>query len=163
MRRLQSLFMFVSLCILLTGCAFFSDTAAAPASTPILEKNRIETITVYSINSDSQTLVPVSVRKGKEKISEKYIVSLVLNNLMEYQIEPPVIKKKGKRLYLSFSSKGEPVRNCNKKLEKLILECFANSIMDNIESCHDIIFQVEGKAYKSDNLEFGQDEIYLSR
>lgn len=161
-RRLRLLFIFVSVCILLAGCVHTPDAPTVPTSMPTQE-NRIETITVYSINSDSQTLVPVSVRKGKEKISEKYIVSLVLNNLMEYQINPPVIKKKGNKLYLSFSSEGEPVKNCNKKLEKLILECFANSLIDNIETCHDIIFQVDGKAYKSDNLEFGQDEIYLSR
>lgn len=162
MRRLQSLFIFVSLCILMTGCVHNPNTATVPTSMPTQE-NQIETITVYSINPDSQTLVPVPVRKGKEKISEKYIVSLVLNNLMEYQIKPPVIKKKGNRLYISFSSEGEPVKNCNKKLEKLILECFANSIIDNIETCHDIIFQVDGKAYKSDNLEFGKEEIYSSR
>lgn len=161
-RRLQSVFMFVSLCILLAGCSYFSDSAAVPTSIPT-PKSNIETITVYSINSDAQMLVPVSVRKEKEKMTEEYIVSLVLNNLLEYQIEPPVIKKKGNRLYVSFSSGGEPVKNCNKKLEKLILECFANSLIDNIETCHDIIFQVDGKAYKSDNLEFGQDEVYLSR
>lgn len=161
LKRIRTLFTLAVFIFLFTGCGPTEETPpAAGMPTP---KNHMETITVYSVNPDSLTLVPVSVKKGKEAISEKYIVSLVLNNLMEYQIEPPVLKKRGNKLYVSFSSSGEPVKNCNEKLEKLILECFANSLLDNIESCHDIIFQVNGNAYKSDNLEFGRDEVYTSR
>lgn len=162
MKRIQLLLLFSALFFCLTGCSHEQEKESLSPAIPT-PKNHMETITVYSVDPDSLTLVPVSVKKGKEAISEKYIISLVLSNLIEYQIKTPVLRKKGKRLYVSFFPGGEPVKNCNRKLEKLILECFANSLLDNIESCHDIIFQVNGRAYKSDNFEFGPEEIYLSR
>jgi hypothetical protein len=148
--------------LILTGCLGKTDSASThvPAATP---KNHMKVITVYSIEPDSLQLVPVSVKKEKDKPTAEYIVSLVKSNLSAYNIKTPVLKKKGKKLYVSFSSKGEPVKNCNKKVEKLILECFANSLLDNVSSCRDIIFQIDGEAYISDNFEFGADEIYASR
>lgn len=156
-------FLFLLFSVFVTGCGKSADLASAtpePVATP---KNHMKTITIYSIDTDTLDLIPVSVKKEEKKQSAEYIVDLVKNNLSEYSIETPALKKDGRNLYVSFSSKGEPVQNCSKKVEKLILECFANSLLDNIKSCKNIIFQMDGKAYKSDNLQFGKEEIYASR
>lgn len=162
MKRIYTFILIAGLLLVMTGCQEEKNEISVTTSVPT-PKNHMEIINIYSIDPDTLTLVPVSVKKEDGKLSAEYIISLVLNNLSEYNIRTPELKKSGKKLYVSFSSKGEPVKNCNKKVEKLILECFANSLLDNIETCEDIIFQVEGNAYKSDNFDFKRDEVYTSR
>jgi hypothetical protein len=154
----------VFLLILLTGCKEGSAASASPEQTVSASPgNQMKIITIYSIEPDTLELVPVYVKKENKKKSPEYIVALVKNNLSAYDIKIPALKKKGKNLYVSFSAEGEPVKNCNKKVEKLILECFANSLLDNIKSCENIILQIDGNAYESDNFKFGKEEVYASR
>ena len=44
----------------------------------------------------------------------------------------------------------------------MILECFANSLLDNVDACSKVVFRKGGKAYKSENMELGLNEVYAS-
>lgn len=162
MRRIANVCLITVFLLALTGCSDRADNPPVPTALPTPE-NQVETILVYSIDPDSLTLIPVAVKKEDKKITARYIVSLVLNNLGEYNIEEPVLRRDGHRLYVSFSQEGEPVRNCKRKVEKLILDCFANSLLDNIEPCSEVVFQINGEAYKSKNFDFKKNEVYTSR
>lgn len=161
MRKVISSLLFVVILMIgLAGCEEKKENPTpAPVATP---KNNMKILTIYSINSDSMSLIPVSVKKDPKKISEKYITSLVLENLGEDDIIVNDIKKKGKTVFLSFSSKGKPIRKCSKKMEELILECFANSLLDNVKGCSEVVFRCDGKAYKSEHQSFKLNEVYAS-
>lgn len=151
-------------CLMLAGCQKNETDVSGEVYTAVpTPANNMKTLTIYSIDSDTMSIVPVSVRKDGNRISAEYILSLVMDNLSENQISEPVVEKKGKRLFVSFSATGEPVQGCDKKMEHLILECFSNSLLDNLKDCSEIVFRVEGKAYKSKNLKFGLNEVYASK
>lgn len=161
MKKVISVLLFAVLLVMgMSGC---EDGRENPLPTVVpTPKNNMKTLTIYSINSDNATLIPVSVKKSTEKMSEKYIASLVLENLNEEEIVVDSVKKQGKKVILSFSSKGKPIQKCSKTMENLILECFSNSLLDNVKGCSEVIFRCDGKAYKSKNQSFGLNEVYAS-
>lgn len=161
MKKVISIVLFTVLLIMgMFGCDG-EEEHPLPSAVPT-PKNNMETLTIYSINSDNATLIPVPVKKSTEKLSEKYIAALVLENLNEEEIIVDSVKQKGKKVILSFSSKGKPIQKCSEKMENLILECFANSLLDNVKGCSEVIFRCDGKAYKSKNQSFGLNEVYAS-
>lgn len=164
MKQLWILFVFILAGLTLSGCT--KEAEAVPtmpsAELPTAISKR-DTITIYSIDPDTMTLVPVQVPVDEAGITPERIRTLVVDNLNEHDIVSPSLEKKGKKMIISFSSRGEPVQDCDKEMEHLILECFSNSFLDNLEEYNDIIFRVEGKPYKSPNLRFKKNEVYTSR
>lgn len=151
-------------CLILAGCQENGTSVADKVYTAVpTPANKMKTFTIYSIDSDTMSIVPVSVPEKGEGVSAEYILALVMDNLSENQIATPTVEMDGKKLIVSFEATGEPVKNCDRKMEHLILECFSNSLLDNLKNYDGIIFRVEGKAYKSENLKFGLNEVYASR
>ena len=151
----------IIICSVLSGCQ--KEKSELPTTTAaVATRSPMETITIYSINSDTMSLIPMPVKKISDKNDVEYICSLVLENLDEQEVKVTDCQHLGNTVVISFSSKGQPITGCSRKMEKLILDAFANSILDNVADCDGIIFQCEGKAYKSDYRSFGKDEMYAS-
>lgn len=166
MKKLKSLLF--SCCLFMTfvmmaGCEGTQGKEVEGTPTPVpTQKIKIETLAIYSINSDNMTLIPVSVRKGSQKLSPSYVAGLVMENLNEENIAITDIYQKGKKVIVSFDPDGKPVKNCTAKMETLILEAFANSLLDNVKNCSQVIFRCDGKEYKSDQYSFGLNEVFAS-
>lgn len=166
MKKLKSLLF--SCCLFMTfvmmaGCEGTQGKEVEGTPTPVpTQKIKIETLAIYSINSDNMTLIPVSVRKGFQKLSPSYVAGLVMENLNEENIAITDIYQKGKKVIVSFDPDGKPVKNCTAKMETLILEAFANSLLDNVKNCSQVIFRCDGKEYKSDQYSFGLNEVFAS-
>lgn len=149
--------------VIATGCAGADGNFSAPAASPAaVQRSSVKTMTIYSIDSGSMTLIPVTVKKGTEKVTLSYIANLVLENLNEDEIELTDVSQNGKKVIVSFSSQGRPVKNCSATMESLILEAFANSLLDNVEDCEQVIFRCDGEGYTSGQYTFGKNEVYAS-
>lgn len=165
MKRMKPAFSFLLLFVLfaLFGCTEKKEVVKDPAAVSVpTQGSKIETVSIYSINSDSMTLIPVSVKKGNQKPSPSYVARLVLENLNEDDIELTDVTQKDTKVIVSFGSEGKPVKGCGAKMETLILEAFANSLLDNVENCEKVIFRCDGKEYKSSQYSFGKNEVYAS-
>ncbi|MCH5252412.1 MAG: hypothetical protein J1F22_05505 [Lachnospiraceae bacterium] len=162
-KRVIGLFLFLTFTLVVSGTGCEQEKANPSPSAVATPKNNMKTLTIYSINSDTMDLIPVRVKEDQQKLSEKYITSLVLENLEEKDIIIHKIKKQGKSVIVSFSSKGKPVKNCSEEMENLILECFANSLLDNLKDCHKVIFRCDGRGYKSEHQSFEINEVYTSK
>ncbi len=162
MRRIIGIIFLVGMFGIMTGC---QEEKNVPATTAVPTQStvKIETITVYSINSDTMTLIPVSVRKTNGgQLTAQSITSLVQSGLNDDRIKVDDVIVENEKVIVSFSSKGRPVKDCNKKMENLILECFSNSLLDNVKSCKKVIFRCDGKAYHSSQYNFSINEVYAS-
>lgn len=146
--------------LLLTACG---EEQATPAESPVpTQKSTMETLTIYSIDSDSMSLIPVVVKKQKQTYSAEYITYLVTQNLDDEDIQIDYVEQEKKSVIVSFSSKGKPITGCSKKMETLILNCLASSLLDNVPNCNKVIYRCEGRAYKSENRTFKRNEVYVS-
>lgn len=154
---------FFFILLILGGCMGEEQKVAEPSPSPAgTKKSKIETLVIYSINSDTMTLIPVSVKKETEDLSPFYIARLVQSNLNENDIELLDVYQKDKKVIVSFGSGGKPLKNCGDSMETLILEAFANSLLDNVKNCKKVIFRCEGKEYKSNQYSFGLNEVFAS-
>ena len=164
MKRLIKILWCTGLIItILSTTACENTTADSPSFSPLpTHQNTIETVSIYTIDTDTMTLVPVKIKKGKEAITRAYITSLVEDSLDDETIRVYSVVQEDNCVFLSFYAKGKPLVNCSKKMENLILDCFANSLLDNLDSCSKIVFRSEDKAYKSENYSFKKNEVYTS-
>mgnify|MGYP002508876236 FL=1 len=167
MKKFRTVFTFliVAVVFVLSGCMeegkAWTDTE--PSAMPVPTRaSSIETVSIYSVNSDNMTLIPVSVRKETQDPTPDYVAELVMENLNEEDIELTDITQKDNKVIVSFSSEGKPVKGCGSKMETLILEAFANSLLDNLEDCEKVIFRCDGKEYKSSQYSFGKNEVFAS-
>lgn len=163
MRQIKKVFIWIGIltgALLMMGC---EERGENPSPSPVsTQKNMIETLSIYTIDSDTMTLVPVTVEKGTNEITPAYITSLVEGNLEDDSIRVYSAEQEDTRIILSFYADGKPFVNCSKKMENLILDCFANSLLDNLNNCSEIVFRCEDKAYKSEHYSFKKNEVYAS-
>lgn len=164
MKRLIKILWCTGLTIIILFTAACDKTTAGSLSVSPSPTHRsaIETVSIYTIDTDSMTLVPVKIKKEKEAITPAYITSLVEDSLDDDTIRVYSVEQKDNCVFLSFYAKGKPLVNCSKKMENLILDCFANSLLDNLDSCSEIVFRSEDKAYKSEHYSFKKNEVYAS-
>lgn len=131
-----------------------------PIQTPFSQK--IETATIYSINMDTMSLMPVHIRKDKtDTMSPQQIVDLVVDNLNE-KIKVESVTISNHIVVVSFEPDSVPLKGCTKKVERLTLECIANSLIDNAKGCQKVVFRSGGKAYKSKHLSLSLNEVFAS-
>ena len=70
--------------LLLNGCGEASEIPAKTAlSTP---KSTMKTLTIYSIDSDTMSLIPVVVKKEEKTLTAEYITYLVTQNLEDEDV-----------------------------------------------------------------------------
>ncbi len=172
MRKLTGLLCIVLLLFALTACGSDSvdtpepttnqTTEQEPSEEPIPSPN-METITVFTIDPANMAIMPSQVKKNEADDSVEYVTELVLQNLEDDEIRIASAISDGDRAIIAFDSESKPVKGCDEEMEDLILECFANSILDNVEGIHSISFCTEKGPYISENKEMAADEIYASR
>lgn len=146
--------------LLLTGCG---GEQSIPSASPLpTQKSTMETLTIYSVDSDSMSLIPVVIKKQKKVYTAEYITYLVTQNLEDEDIKIDHVKQQKDTVIVSFLSDAKPVKGCSKKMETLILNCFASSLLDNVKGCEKIVYRCGDKAYKSENRTFLRNQIYAS-
>ncbi len=122
----------------------------------------VKTFSIYTVDTSDKTIVPVNIVARGGRVTPEFIVEEVKNN-MEMDVEITEIEIEKKRLFLSFDHKKQPVKKCDPELEILVLDCFTNSLLDNLSYIDDIIVRCDNGAYSSKNITLGKNEVYLSR
>ena len=134
-----------------------------PAVTQTVTESGEVGIQVYTITRDSMESVSETVylMNGEKVTVEnilKEVIELFKTNAIEIEING--INQKKDVLYISFAKESAPIVDVSKKVEEIILESIAKSLLDNLEDVEKIVFQVDSGAYKSENLELGENEAY---
>lgn len=172
-------FLYVMVVVLcLSGCSFFGyeedadmeltaedislvKSTVAPVAVSEGSVSQIKTVSIYTIDSIEEELVPLKVPMSTDRITPEFILDEVLSNIDE-KVEITEIEVENSRIYVSFNNDYAPVKKCSRKFETLILDCVANSLLDNISYINEVVFQCEDGAYHSYNFEFQEDEVYCS-
>lgn len=139
------------------------STSDRPEVTQMTTESGEVGIQVYTINMASMQSVSETVylMEGEEVTAEnilKEVIELFKVNTIEIEING--IKRKKDVMYISFAKESAPVIDVSKKVEEIILESIAKSLLDNLEDVDKIVFQVDSGAYKSENLELEENEVY---
>ncbi|MCR5584731.1 MAG: hypothetical protein K6F63_04770 [Lachnospiraceae bacterium] len=153
---------------------------SAPTATPVIEtptsaptvtptnsvSNEIpepkNDIIIYSLNSDNfeKVAIPVMIDAGKITLFD--LVKKITIALEDESFSVKVTNARFEKTtaIVDFSADGTPGAS-SPNYEASILDCIAQSIIENYESCTAVVFRIEGKEYVSSNFSFGIDEAYL--
>jgi len=121
-------------------------------------------LSIYCVDDDysEKDSVMVAVPSDTE-ITARVITDAVVSEFQDRNIEIGIddVTVDGGTVVVSFCSDKAPVTDVGAGIESLILDCISQSILDNLSSCKEIIFRIEGEAYESGHLMFEYDQPYL--
>lgn len=119
-------------------------------------------VPIYSINDESleseQTYVTI------EEVTPETVVQAVVDSLAEHSLEIGIdsVTMEGDTVIVSFLYGKAPLTSVGSTVEETILNSIADSLLDNVEGCKNVIFRAEGEAYESGHYAFGIDEVYAA-
>ena len=136
-------------------------TEEPPQETKALENGEVE-ISIYGMDTETFELKDYVAVIPKKQMNAFTIVNEVVKVFAEGNIEIALDKvtQKSGNVYVSFKRSGVPVKGVSKKVEKVILDAISNSLLDNVENCEKVYFQIEGQKYETDNIQLDLETPY---
>lgn len=174
MRKKISYFLaLLLLSVMMTGCGN-SDGGGnrnTPSETaPVEETNangmKNEEIDIYTINETSLELEDIKAAVSYEgELTPQIVVDAVTDSFLEHGIEIGIdhVETEGDMVIVSFTGEDKnkaPVCNAGTGVEGVILDAVSQSLLDNIDSCKEVVFRIEDKAYESGTFAFDYDQAY---
>ncbi len=123
-------------------------------------------LSVYTVNADDGNLQPVIARVSDNNvITPELIVKTVVEAMADQSIMIGIdsVTTKDEAVIVSFQKDKAPYTNMGSGYETAILNAIAQSLIDNLDGYSKVIYRVEGKAYKSETLNMGINEVYMQQ
>ncbi|ROR22375.1 hypothetical protein EDD66_11560 [Mobilisporobacter senegalensis] len=118
---------------------------------------------IYGIQNETlqSEQVTVTVPKASE-ITAEFIVSQVVDVFADNSLEIGIdsVTEEGDKVIVSFMKDKAPLVNVGSGVEITVLDSISMSLLDNLDTCKNVIFRVEGEAYASGHVELDKDEVY---
>ena len=140
-----------------------SEERKEKTSLPI-EPVAAKEISIYTLNETTlEVEVVEAIVPEESEITPDLIVDMVVDSLADRLVMVGIdgVTTKDDTVIISFLSDVAPSANVGSEPEGTILDCFAQSLVDNLEDYPKVIFRLEGQAYVSEHFTFGIDEVYL--
>lgn len=121
-------------------------------------------LSIYSIDSQSAEKISITamISSGKE-ITPEMIVDKVVESMVDetFMIGIDEVTTDGDAVIVSFLDDQPPVTNVSSSVEGEILDAIAQSLLDNLEDYHKVIFRVLGGPYESSHIMMDQNTVYM--
>lgn len=139
-----------------------TETPSVPVETQEPEQgNEKKEISIYTINDDTLESEPVTVEVDKELTAET-VVEAAVKSLEEHSLNIGIysVTQEKDTVIVSFKADTAPAVGVGSGVEETILNCISDSLIDNLESCRNVIFRIEDGPYESGHMIFEMDEVY---
>jgi hypothetical protein len=147
------------------------DTTKESTKTDTTKENSDDTpdlpetkeLLIYGMQNETLESEQVSVTVPKQsEITAEFIVGLVVDVFADNSLEIGIdsVTEDGDKVIVSFQKDKAPLINVGSGVEITILDSISMSLLDNLDTCKNVIFRVEGEAYASGHVELGIDEVY---
>ncbi len=119
-------------------------------------------IIIYSLDSDNFEKIAIQVKVDAEKITLFDLVKKITVSLGDesFTVEVKNAFFEKTKAIVDFEPEGAPGFT-SPNYESSLLDCIAQSIIENYESCTAVVFRINGEAYVSDNFNFGINDAYM--
>ncbi len=121
-------------------------------------------LSIYSIDSQSAEKISITAMISNEKeITPAMIVDKVVESIADetYTIGIDSVTTEDDIVIVSFLDDQPPVTNVGSSVEGEILDAIAQSLLDNLDDYHKVIFRVMGGPYQSGHIELELNTIYM--
>lgn len=131
--------------------------------TTIIQPIKNTELLIYVVNSSTDLDPITALVPADSQITPELIVATVVDSMADQSLVIGVesVTTQDDIVIVSFYSDKPPLRNVGSGLEDAILNAIAQSLLDNLDDYHKVIYRVEGGPYASGHIELGLDEIYF--
>jgi hypothetical protein len=140
-----------------------NSTENEATSTPEVEDQK--ELPIYTINNDTLEKEDYTdmIPKNQE-VTAEFIVSEVVKVFEENGLTVGInsVTTKNDTIYVDFQSDKAPLVNVGSGVEATILDCIAQSLVDNLEGHNKVVYHVDGKAYESGHIVLELNDVYLN-
>ena len=122
------------------------------------------TISFYTVKLSGRIIESVEVAVGKgAEISPKLISEYVTDSLEDEEIDLEIldIKQENGICILNFGEEIKELSLRDGEVEKLVLDAYSMSIVDNCPDVNGVTFKIEGKTYSTQHIKISDGEVYL--
>lgn len=172
-RRASCFFTILLLSVIIAGCGNQKEGGkeVTQTETPSTQEvtadgEKTEEIDIYTINETSLELEDVKAVVSYEgELTPEIVVNAVADSFYEHGIELGIdhVETEEDMVIVSFTGeeKGKaPLCNTGSGVEGVILDAVSQSLLDNIDSCKEVVFRIEDRAYESGVFAFDYDQAY---
>lgn len=133
-----------------------------PTPTVIQPIENIELL-IYVVNSSTELDPVTALVPANSELTPELIVNTVVDSMADQSLAIGVesVTTQDDAVIISFYSDKPPLSNVGSGLEIAILDALAQSLTENLDDYHKIIYRVEGGPYKSGHIELEIDEVYF--
>lgn len=117
---------------------------------------------IYTVNIDSNLEPITALVPADKEITPELVVDAVVDALADQSLIIGIenVTTEDDTVIVSFYSDKAPLYNTGSGFESAILNAFAQSLTENLDNIHKVIYRVEGGAYSSGHIELDIDEVY---
>ncbi len=122
------------------------------------------TINFYTVRLSTRNIESVEVAVGQgAEISPELISGYVTDALEDEEIDLDIlgIEIKNDICILNFGKSIKDLAEKEADIEKLILDAYSMSIVDNCAGLNGVTFRIEGEPYITRNIKLSDNEVYL--
>ncbi|BCN31424.1 GerMN domain-containing protein [Anaeromicropila herbilytica] len=148
-----------------SGTDSSNSTATSKEETNTPAKEDTKELPIYVMNNDTLEKEDyVDMVPQDSKITAEFIVNEVVKNFEQNGVTIGInsVTTKGDTIYVDFKSDKAPLANVGSGVEATILDCIAQSLVDNLDGHNKVIYRVDGKAYESGHIILDLNEVYLN-
>ena len=131
------------------------------------DKNLVlDTVRYYTVKLSSRKIESVEAAVGQGvEVSPKLISEYITDSLEDEEIDLNIlgIEQKDGVCIIDFDDEIVKIAKKDPNIEKLILDAYSMSIVDNCSDVDGVSFRINGKAYRTDNLTLKDQEVYLKK
>lgn len=119
---------------------------------------------IYCINDTGDAIEMIDTFIDEEaEVDAEFVTEQVVNEFLDQdltiKIDKVTVNDKGD-VIVSFQKDSAPQKGVGKEAEGFILDCISQSILDDVDGSHAVIFQIEGDAYQSSHISLKKNEAY---
>lgn len=143
-----------------------TDNSSIDAITdePVYNVDMNREINIYTVDYDTlEKEAVLTVVPAEQELTPSELLDIVVDTLVDnsFTISIDTVVTQDDIVIVSFPKEGEPVHGLFARAEDAILDAIAQSLLDNFDEYHKIVFRCEMKEYQSDNHTFSLDYIYM--
>lgn len=117
---------------------------------------------IYTVNIDSDLEPIIALVPADKEITPEVVLDAVVDAMADQSLLIGIesVTVEDDTVIVSFYSDKAPLYNTGSGFEAAILNAIAQSLTENLDNIHKVVYRVEGGPYSSGHIELDIDEVY---
>ncbi len=134
--------------------------------TPVLTGKdfKLVPLMIYSVNATSESVINKTIMLDENTdVTPELIIDYITEGLKDESVKLSFagIEYNNGRCIVDFDDSIISIAKTSANLEDAVLDAIAQSVLDNVKGCMEIVYRINGQKYSTANRTFDLDYVYM--